>query len=576
MVGAAQPPTNLLPRGIIARLMQPSPQPALPTQNPARTDTRFGALSMNVAWESRREIFRSSLRAFFTGPRAPKGEAISGGDHLRVEWVDDKIPGRAFTASSLWHVAAVGLLLLPIWGFLPSMQPKIAPTQVVLTWDAAQDLPQISLPAPAPKPKLAAPPRAEIPDPAPDPERGADAFHPRQTILSIPVRITHPRQTLIQPNAPATPPKLEPQLPNMVQWAATSPQPQPQMVFTAKVAAPKVKSRDVQDVAAPDIVNQEKTPGPLNIASAPVLNPAPRMALSSMSAAVAQQRPVRTQNTAAPELAPETSSGDASLRRVIALSTAPAPPAPVAALPQGNLAARISISPDGAKPGTPGGADRPGGAGAGSQGASVSAGGSKASGAGSNSLPAAVSISGGNRNGAGGKFNLDPKLSLPSRPDAMNSLRKGPSVTGNIDPSISPDKILSGKEVYTMHIDMPNLTSASGSWVLNFAQLDERVARSSQPQARLAAPVLERKVDPKYPPAFIKANVEGQVILYAIIRKDGSVDSIQRVRGLEPQLDQNAMQAFAQWKFSPATRDGAPVDVEAVVFIPFRFRGPAN
>src|ERR1700683_3506376 len=121
MVGAAQPPTNLLPRGIIARLMQPSPQPALPTQNPARTDThfgtqfnthfdtqfgtRFGALSMNVAWESRREIFRSSLRAFFTGPRAPKGEAISGGDHLRVEWVDGKIPGRAFTASSLWHVA---------------------------------------------------------------------------------------------------------------------------------------------------------------------------------------------------------------------------------------------------------------------------------------------------------------------------------------------------------------------------------------------------------------------------------------------------------------------------------------
>jgi TonB family protein len=550
--------------------MQPLPQPAPPTQNPARFGTQFnthsgmhfGALSMTVAWEPRGKVFRSSLRAFFTGPRVPKREAVSGGDHLRVEWVESKLPGRAFTASSLWHVAAVGLLLLPIWGFLPSMQPKIAPTQVVLTWDAAQDLPQISLPAPAPKPKLPAPPRAEIPDPAPEPDRGADAYHPRQTILSIPLHITHPRQTLIQPNAPATPPKID--------------QPQPQMVFTAKVAAPKVKTRDVQDVAAPDIVNQEKTPGPLNIASAPVVNPAPQMALSSMSAAVAQQRPVRTQNTAAPELAPEPSSGDASLRRVIALSTAPAPPAPVAALPQGNLAARISISPEGAKPGTPGGADRPSGSGAGSQGASVSAGGARTNGAGSNSLPASVSISGGNRNGAGGKLNLDPKSSLPSRPDAMNSLRTGPSVVGNIDPSISPDKILSGKEVYTMHIDMPNLTSASGSWILNFAQLDERAARSAQPQARLAAPVLERKVDPKYPPAFIKAHVEGQVILYAIIRKDGSVDSIQRVRGLEPQLDQNAMDAFAQWKFSPATRDGAPVDVEAVVFIPFRFRGPAE
>ncbi len=74
----------------------------------------------------------------------------------------------------------------------------------------------------------------------------------------------------------------------------------------------------------------------------------------------------------------------------------------------------------------------------------------------------------------------------------------------------------------------------------------------------------------------MNAHVEGEVILYAIIRKDGSVDSIQRVRGLEPQLDQNAMEALREWKFSPATRDGAPVDIEAVVHIPFRFRAPAK
>jgi TonB family protein len=565
--------------------MRPLPIPTAPEKNPAR----FGALSMSVAWKSRGDEFRTSLRAFFRDPRVPKGEAVSGGPSLRVQWVEGRIPGRAFTASSLWHVAAVGLLLLPIWGFLPSMQSRIAPTQVVLTWDAsAQDLPRISLPAPTPKPKLPAAPREEAPQPVP--ERGADAYHPRQTILSIPVRVTHPHQTLIQPAAPAAPPKIDAPLPNMVEWAATSPQPKPQMLFTTKMAAPKTKNRDVRDVAAPEIANEEKNPGPMNIASSAVVNPAPQLAMSAMSAPTAKQRPANTENNAAPELSTESSAGDESLRRVIALSAAPAPPAPVASLPRGNLAARVSISPEGPKPGTPGGSDHPaGGAGAGSQGNAVSAGGVKASGAGSNSLPASVSISGGNSrsttggNGIGGngnaaglKLNLDPKPLLPSRPDAMNSLRKGPSVVGNIDPSISPDKILSGKEVYTMHIDMPNLTSVSGSWVLNFAQLDERFPRSAQPQSRLAAPVLERKVDPKYPPAFVKAHVEGEVILYAIIRKDGSVDGIQRVRGLEPQLDQNAIEALKEWKFSPAIRDGAPVDIEAVVHIPFRFRGPAD
>jgi len=558
-------------------------RPLPPNATPAKNSARFGALSMSVAWESREDEFRTSLRSFFRDARVPKGEAVSGGPSLRVHWVEGRIPGRAFTASSLWHVAAVGLLILPIWGFMPSMQARIAPTQVVLTWDAsAQDLPRISLPAPAPKPKLPSPPRAETPEPVP--ERGADAYHPRQTILSIPVRVTHPRQTLIQPNAPAIAPKIDAPLPNMVEWAATSPQPKPQMLFTTKMAVPKTRTREARDVAAPEIANQEKNTGPLNIASSPVVNPAPQLAMSAMSAPTVKQRPANTENNAAPELSAESSPGDESLHRVIALSAAPAPPAPVA-IPQGNLAARVSISPEGAKRGTPGGADHAaGGAGAGSQGNAVSAGGAKASGAGSNSLPASVSISGGNAhgplgaNGTGLKLGLDSKPPLPSRPDPANSIRKGPSVVGNIDPSIPPDKILSGKEVYTMHIDMPNLTSVSGSWVLNFAQLDERLLHSAQQQnqSRLAAPVLERKVDPKYPPAAVKAHVEGEVILYAIIRKDGSVDSIQRVRGLETQLDQNAMAALKEWKFSPATRDGAPVDIEAVVHIPFRFRGPAE
>jgi TonB family protein len=66
--------------------------------------------------------------------------------------------------------------------------------------------------------------------------------------------------------------------------------------------------------------------------------------------------------------------------------------------------------------------------------------------------------------------------------------------------------------------------------------------------------------------------VEGEVLLYAIIRKDGSVDSIQLVRGVEPILNANAMEALAQWKFQPAEKYGKPVDLEAVVHIPFRSR----
>jgi TonB family protein len=124
---------------------------------------------------------------------------------------------------------------------------------------------------------------------------------------------------------------------------------------------------------------------------------------------------------------------------------------------------------------------------------------------------------------------------------------------------------------------MPNLTSASGSWVLNFAELDEMdaLSRAALSGSDVAGPVPLRKVDPKYPPELRTAHVEGEVILYAIIRKDGTVDSIQLVHSVDTQLDANAMEALAQWKFQPAEKRGEPIDLEAVVHIPFRSRAPA-
>jgi protein TonB len=119
---------------------------------------------------------------------------------------------------------------------------------------------------------------------------------------------------------------------------------------------------------------------------------------------------------------------------------------------------------------------------------------------------------------------------------------------------------------------MPNLASATGSWILSFAEMrqDEEQSKPSATSIALTGPVPLRKVDPKYPPLLASAKVEGEVVLYAVIRRDGSVDSIQLVRGIEPELDTNAMEALARWRFRPAERKGAPVELEAIVHIPFR------
>jgi TonB family protein len=550
--------------------------------------SRLPRLDLGVDWESPWREFLTSVRDFFTGPRASKESDDTGNSAFRVEWVRGKLSGWAFTASSLWHVAVVLLLILPIWGFLPTTQHNLSPVHIELTYLPAQDLPPISLPGPPSKPS---PPG----DPAkPLPQIGADAYHPRQTILSIPVKVTHPRQTLIQSDAPAAVPKIDTPLPNMVQWATLAPV-KPQIQFSAPTAAPRVRQRAARDVAAPEIANNEKISGPFNVAATPIVNDQPRMPISPMATAAtpSNTRPSNQDTGAAPEVGAAT-SGDSDLHRVIALSAAPAPPAAEVSVPAGNSAARIAISPDGKQPGVPGGAEHGAAGNGGTGGHPDAAGGTNGAGgatrgsggggnANANSLPAAISITGGANNGAGGAGGIGSagsrpagKLNLKLAPSSepTRTSHRAPIDVTHLDPSVPSEKILSGKEIYPVHVNMPNLTSITGSWVLNCAQLDEGDSPGYRPAGAFSGPAPLDKVDPKYPQSIIEQHVDGEVVLYAIVRKDGSVDNIQLVRKLDPQLDKYSMEALARWKFRPGTRDGVPIDVEMVVHIPFRFRNP--
>ncbi len=68
----------------------------------------------------------------------------------------------------------------------------------------------------------------------------------------------------------------------------------------------------------------------------------------------------------------------------------------------------------------------------------------------------------------------------------------------------------------------------------------------------------------------MRANVQGTVTLYAVIHSDGTVADIRVLASPDDRLDAFAKSALARWKFRPATRDGQPVAIEAVVMIPFR------
>jgi TonB family protein len=148
--------------------------------------------------------------------------------------------------------------------------------------------------------------------------------------------------------------------------------------------------------------------------------------------------------------------------------------------------------------------------------------------------------------------------SLPPSPAA------GPHPAARV--SSAPDPLWNGRDIYAMSVQMPNVTSYAGSWMIWFAERRQ----DSPANGVLTLPVPLRKVDPKYFPAAMADRVEGNVRLAAVIRKDGRVDSVRLLQRLDARLDQSAQEAMAKWQFQPALRNGLPVEVDALIEIPFR------
>jgi TonB family protein len=124
--------------------------------------------------------------------------------------------------------------------------------------------------------------------------------------------------------------------------------------------------------------------------------------------------------------------------------------------------------------------------------------------------------------------------------------------------------------VYAIAIQMPNVTSFSGSWLVWFAEREPDAAGTAGAAVRqMRPPEVVRKVDPKYIAAAAAERVEGTVRLFGVIGKDGHVGGISLLRQLDERLDRSAQEALAKWEFTPALRDGIAVDVDAIFEIPF-------
>jgi TonB family protein len=517
--------------------------------------------------------FRNGVRAALGSSELPA--ELPGNkefDLWRDVFVQQKLPWGRFVQSALLHAAAIALIYTISVAWI--RQQKIL---------ASAPFDRSSLLTYTPEEYL--PPLDTGTSEAPKTQTG-DPVYAKQPILSVPPEADNRSQTIVVP--PDVKLDRDVALPNIIATGAIVPAvpldatrapltrivaPETQVVAPApdvEFAQDRVVRAMKSDVIAPppevtqSLARTTKGQvGLMNIGPSEVVGPAPQLTLTeqhTLAARSSGRLPGGVQPVGPP---PSVAAGNASAGgRLIALGIHPVAPTGPVAVPEGNRRGTFAATPRG-KPGASGTPDLAGSKSEGKGSGTRGDGGSGFSARDNihGSLPAGLHV------GAADDPREIASVSSASSSSGVAPGARAASPVSDDKITETERKIFGGKRVYGRTLNMPNLNSSTGSWVIKFAELD-----GGRKDGELLEPIATEKSDPGYPLELIRANVHGMVTLYAVIHSDGRVGEIRVLNSPDERLDSYAAKALARWKFVPAERAGKPVALEAVVEIPFRVR----
>ena len=140
---------------------------------------------------------------------------------------------------------------------------------------------------------------------------------------------------------------------------------------------------------------------------------------------------------------------------------------------------------------------------------------------------------------------------LPPRIPAM-----GPSVIGSSGSGGAPNGVLKSLGNPSNPLPIPQPTVLSQRLRVSQMSLGDLI----------------RKVQPVYPPLARSARIQGDVVLAAIISKEGTIENLRVLAG-HPMLVPAALEAVRQWRYRPYLLNREPVDVETQITVRFSLSG---
>lgn len=95
---------------------------------------------------------------------------------------------------------------------------------------------------------------------------------------------------------------------------------------------------------------------------------------------------------------------------------------------------------------------------------------------------------------------------------------------------------------------------------------------AQKPEPVVVAPVVIKRVDPKYTAAAMGAKIQGKVKISAVVNIRGEVVEARIIESLDAELglDASALTAASQWRYEPARHNGKVVAATVVIEMEFR------
>lgn len=565
---------------------------SVPSANPQQPAPGTSGLHFLIEPEPWFRVFRRNLIDVFRAAPAQIWLTAKPAEYWADALVDRPAPWASIRKSLLGHIFAVVSVywLTLLWLHQPHTLPQELPSSHPLEhYQLSEYLPAVHTTPEHQRPRPAVRRQAHKADPelAPQEIVAINENHSsiRQTIVN-PVKPKLLAQDVPLPNivawtpvpsaAPVAPRRTLDQLPqaapvvvpptqqvvrrelNALQFPVT---PQP---VVAPASAPVNRNLSAltmpatpQAVVPPTPAIAQRNVGDLNLALDKPNVEAPKLPLPPQQAASGTAEPIAAAPSVAPPPPVVAGTGKAegqAVGQLLALNVYPTAPSGAVNVPEGNRQGEFAAGPNGrpgasAQPETVAGeknapAGRP---------------------AGNSDIPADIYVAEPPRKVSSNAV-VATNLPIPApKPDVRTiPSRQEPEVPGS---GKIENQVFGGRKYYTMALNLPNFTSSGGSWIMRFAELDPPPGTAGD---GLSAPVAVNKVDPAYPATLIRERVEGMVVLRAVIHSDGSVGNVRILQSVNDSLDENAAMALQKWHFRPGTKNGAPVEIEAVIKIPFR------